>query len=448
MPVTPRKLVFFVIDDSDLNVPETREIEIWHPEWEDGPVNGTSVSTWLQHVQQTYRDKEISFDGLSIDVNFSGDGSDPAWSLNPNPPADICSGLYHGLVALARRRANDANGNALPCAWEVRTVTPGMSLPIDQEVEVARIYAMLLALGNPYNASEGFLGLGDEGDKRYGARVLKAFRAQSARSGGAIDMIVNLLPQWRDKFVDAVEARRVRIDVEPLKSLQADLQRAHRKKASPDAGFLDHKQAVITLLDRDRVACEAIQLSSIFADRDVVTEQDYEAEVKSWIDRLVATSTVDLAGYVDSTVRWIAAVAHYVRHKELPEDAPQLRQRFIDLDVEHRMLIIISYHIAATLDSKRFRPADLSQLAAALVYDGDPFQCFGRLLKGTKALCSVTNITQLRRDVLGKLDSPKLNLRFAPTLCQALANVLYESDLEDQVRSGFPTLVPYLELGG
>ena len=312
MPIKPRMLVFFMIDDNDLLLPDDCPIAIWQPESRSRNTAKASVHGWLQHVHQAYREKDISFDALSIDVHFSRDRSDPMWFLNRSPPNDICTGLYHGLAALARRRGNDAHGNALPCAWEVRTVAPGAQLTVGQEVEVARIYGLLLALATPFSEEGGFIGLDGDSDASPADRVLQAFRAQPARSGAALDSIVNLLPKWRDIFVEAVHARRVRVDHDELRSLRSDLLKK-RGKLNPtgEKSILDHPSAVVTLLDRDKVACESILLRSIFADRRVTNISEYDEEVQPWVDRLLAIAPIDLTGYVADAVRWVLAAGKY-----------------------------------------------------------------------------------------------------------------------------------------
>ena len=109
------------------------------------------------------------------------------------------------------------------------------------------------------------------------------------------------------------------------------------------------------------------------------------------------------------------------------------------------MLIVVAYQVASTLNPNRFRPSEQTDLAAALNTEYYPHK-FRRILLDTIDLCAVGNLSQLHKDVLSRMSQPRLDLRFAPTLCQALADVLYECDLEERILNGFPALLPYLEL--
>lgn len=445
MKIKPRMLVFFVIDDDDMLLPDDCQITIWRPETNPAATSKASVHRWLQHVQQAYREKDISFDALSIDVNFSRDRTDPMWFLNRSPPNDICAGLYHGLAALARRRGADKHGNALPCAWEIRTVAPGAEFTVEQEVEIARAYGLLVALATPYKDDGGFLGLGSDGDASPTDQILQAFRAQPPRSGATLDSIVNLLPKWRDNFVESVRAGNVTIDYESLRALKADLtKKIGKRETHIDKPILDHPSAVITLLDRNRVACEAILLRSIFADKRVFDDSGFDEEVQPWVARLLEAAPIDLSGYVEDAASWVRAAGVYRSGADMPTDAPQAKMDLKKLPVEQRMLILISYQVASMLDPDRFRPSEQPHLAAALNTDFN-YHKFSRTLRDTIDLCSVGNMSQLQTDVLNRMRHPGLNLRFAPTLCEALAGVLFACDLETRTAEGFPALHPYIE---
>jgi len=448
MAVRPRKLVFFIIDDDDnkgLQLPANCQIEIWHPPGSTVAANAPSVSGWYEHSVQAHHYKEISYDGLSIDVNFHRDASDPMWLLNENPPSDICAGLYHGLTAMARRRGHDEYGNALPLAWELRTVAPEMEWTSDQQVEIARIYGLLLALANPVIPGDAFVGLEDDGTSSYPELVLKSFRAQKPRSGAAIDSIKNLLPKWRDRMTEAVRANRVRVDLDRLQKLRTALTKDLNRRG--EGSILDSKHAVITLLDRDKVACEAIELASIFNDEKVVSLEDFNATVQPWLNDLIGEPAMPLGGFVGAAVEWIIAAGYYLEKKkgEFPENAPQLSQQYADLAVQLRMLILVGYQVASRLDGKRFPPALQHDLANALGFDHHD-QIFLRPLKNLLPITSVGTLTALDKQVLQRMAETTLDLRFSPELCQALANILYECGLEDKGREGFPALAGYFDL--
>jgi hypothetical protein len=445
MAVKPRKLVFFIIDDDDengLQLPDNCKIEIWRSPGETGAINAPSVSNWYDHCVQAYGHKEITFDALSIDVNFHRDATDPMWFLSANPPHDICTGLYHGLTAMARRRGHDEHGNALPCAWEVRTVAPDMDLTRDQEVEVARIYGLLLALANPIVPGDTFVGLPDDGQSSYPDLVLNAFRAQPPRSGVAIDSIKNLLPKWRDRMTEAVAGNRIRVDIARLQKLKAAVVKDLHHRGS--GSILHSTHAVITLLNRDKVACEKIELASIFNDEQVETEADFDTIVQPWLDDLIGEPAMPLGGFVGAAVEWIEAAGHYLREHEFPQNAPQRSKKYKDLAIQLRMLILVGYQVASRLDGKRFPPATQQNLASALNFVWHE-QIFIRPLKNLLPITSVETPTALDKQVLQPMGDATLELRFAPELCQTLANILFECDLEEKARSGFPALLDYFD---
>lgn len=447
-PVKPRRLVFFVCDDNAILESEDALIEIWRPEDEDRESDAASVSGWLEHCEHAFRHKQVEFDALSIDVFFDDDNSDPAKALKGGAGSTfaghICSGFYHGLTALARRRTHTEDGNAMPFAWEIRTASPGMDLTPEQEVEVVRVYALLLAITKPYCADAGFLGLERKADPMSWPSdlVLRAFREQEKRPGAGIDIANSLLPQWRKRFTESVRAREVRIGISELQNYLKTIDHQNVARGLDPHRVFEGPDAVVPILNRGNRISDAILLSSIFADFDGITAEDWSTEIRTWIVGLTSTQSEDLTGSTGAMREWVLAAKAYFS-KDDDENLAD-RQIFENLSESKQCLIFVTYYIAATLDKRRFPfPSKQDLFSAAVGIEDIHPHVWIRIFEKSDHVW-IDNLTDLKSVVLAHLGNAGLQLPFTDNFCRALGILLCDLELVGAVKAGFPALVPFL----
>jgi len=199
-----------------------------------------SSDTWFGHCTALAAGRTESFDLLTIDINFAEDRSDPARVLGvPVEASANCSGLYHGMMAQATRRATDGNGNLLPLAWEMRTKTPSAYEATPHLLaEAIRAYGLLRAnLAQPADGESLIECIAREHEEAFGTampmdlvasgELVSVLRhdlsGQPPFHGRPSDVIRRLLPRWRLLFHRAVKSGTVKIDQAALQKLIEEL---------------------------------------------------------------------------------------------------------------------------------------------------------------------------------------------------------------------------------
>jgi hypothetical protein len=440
----PRKLVFFVCDDNNVPLPADCEIEVWHENSVAAVADSASVSRWAGHCEQAFRQKEVFFDGLSIDVFFSKDGTDPSCFLAPSETTETCSGLYHGLVAMARRRSHDDFGNAMPFAWEVRTASPRMALTREQQIEVIRAFGLFLAIATPHRTDQGFLGLEANGpsDTPYWQLVFDAFKAQKINVGAGMDMAGSLLPQWRERLIDSVADRRVKVDLTRIKQLKLDVQNG---EIGAEGLFNDNRLA-LPMVARDGSPADSIKFSSIFYDHRVSSIADFNKVVAPWLDRVITAVGEDATAYVTGACQFVGYVQTYLAvggADNLTDAEIQRRDaEWEDAGYTERCLAIVTYYTAARVAPHLFpRPNGQAHFCAG-IGKGHDTQILNRPFTkaGNTGHVSITCISDLKRKVLQNLADPVLIFPFSPNFLLAVTHALDELNIVAQARNISPAL--------
>ncbi|HEY5720821.1 MAG TPA: hypothetical protein VIT45_00725 [Allosphingosinicella sp.] len=444
--VPARPLRIYIVDDKRAVVLRNFYIEIWRPE--DAPRDTTqaSASRWDQHCADIYRRKQVSFDCLSIDVNFGQDNTDPAYTLprgenDPEGVGYLCSGLYHGIAALARRRTQEEHGNVMPLAWEVRTIAPEIKhLSRQEKIEIVRIYGLLLALSKPFVPDGGFLGLGQPGSEAMA--VFEAFRNQDPRVGSALD-IGGLIEEWRRLFVASVRSGDIHVDTPSLKAFRLDADRAILREPFDARALFARDSAAIALLDRTGQIAERISLRSIFSDCEIDTPAEFEFHAGKWLVDLM-DAVADFSGYIDDTSKWVRHIAAPKKTLDRTDGWDwEAMQNWDGLSGAHQSLIFICYHLASRLDRERFRKLTQDGFFAAVQSNGGEHKV-ERMFGYAKEDVWIQNLSGLRNRVLKKLADRNLELPFSPSFIAAAAAVLVGLGLERQIEEEFPALHPFL----
>lgn len=185
---------------------------------------------WERHCRDLARQKEIDFDLMSADINYTEDKSDPEKHSKGNS-----WGLIHALMAMARRPDDDSRGNRLPLAWEVRTVSPGA---YRTDPAATRVYGLLRSLAAQPDEDESLeecihreygrdhpaqknpipLGRGELADV-----FVEDLAHQPSRGTNPDDALARLLPQWRWLFWRAVDSGKVALSIDHLLQMIATL---------------------------------------------------------------------------------------------------------------------------------------------------------------------------------------------------------------------------------
>lgn len=278
-----RKLLLAVVDDDQIK-PIRLVTELI--DFVDFPPNGYGrLSRLVDHLENAAHYKEVTFDLLSIDVNFQEDEGDP---MHPAPQgrrlrageaitADLAamtaSGLYHGLALLARRAPTDELRNQMPLSWHLRSAAPdAFKRRTDLRNDALRGYAFLRALlarprkGESFKACiirerrEAGLDGQDVDNATLLEVVLNDLVTQTASAGQAEDIIKRLLPRWRRAFMIAVSRGQV---VLHLDELQRQLDQVKKVEIINIAKPL---MFCVPVRGRRRPVAYGLSLASIMAD--------------------------------------------------------------------------------------------------------------------------------------------------------------------------------------
>jgi hypothetical protein len=280
--VRPHNLRILVIDDE--NDPQLRlaekHIDVVAIDLRAVQTHRLRIARWHAHCQSLFETKEIPFDLLSVDINFRKDIGDPMRRLASLQPgaaklaADareaVASGLYHGMMALARRSTHDLGGNRLPLAWEVRTYAPDLyERREDLRCDALRGYALLRSLlATPREgetlascvARERGEETADPTEDLEKAMERDMTALPPSHGGDGESMLRRLLPLWRGMFLDAVRAHEVCV---PLAELSALIARCSERQGIPSK---DRPDAWIPIGGRAYRVAGGIYLHSVFAD--------------------------------------------------------------------------------------------------------------------------------------------------------------------------------------
>ena len=427
-------------------MPDDCKIDIWRdPDAHQAP-NAASASRWASHCEQTFRRKQIEFDCLSIDVFFSKDDTDPLKSYAKQKGVELCTGLYHGLVALARRRAEDSSGNMLPLAWEVRTASPKLPLTSSQEAEIVRIYGLLLALAQPYRDDRGFLGLepGGPTETPTGKLVLDAFRAQDRRVGAGLDMAGSLLPQWRERLIEAIREKSVTVDVRKTRQLLVDFEQI----ASKDGASFGGERLALPLMGRHGRTGDEIWLSSIFYDFMGSEREDLDLEVNSWLKRVIGAARNELMEYVEPVCRWIEYVRSHLRGTELTTEDYKVRWgEWENSTYVQRCLAIVCYYVAATIDRRAYPfPRGQAHFCAGLGR-GHSVQILRQPFIQSREAghVGIGSMKEFKTHILDRLSLGEIDLPFSDSFRDAVAEVLHECNLLEASLGTAPCLATYIQ---
>jgi hypothetical protein len=470
MLISPRKLRFFVCDDNKVTLPEGCEIEIWHDKHNETDTGGSSVNTWMGHCEQAYRSKDVQFDALSIDVFFTFDFTDPANVIStaldmepqklipPNtkrPAKLIPSGLFHGLAAMARRRALDDHGNTMPLAWEVRTASPEVTRGLSpaQRIELVRAYGLFLALSQNDRGQGGFLGLDDDDGRREPCAVVEDAFSDLAPSGGGGLELDNLLPQWRSKMIESVRAGEVRIHRPKMESLLSYIE--GNSVDYPD--FSTHNRYALTLTSPDGSPASAISFTSIFCDTRIWNKDKRCNEVQTWLAQILQQEGRRLRDHVADVARFVIAIGERLnfdrsrgysdlteneikrREDEFSRRLPLGRRGFSD-DV--RCLTIVAYYIAATLKPNRFPYPDSHGDFCIAIGAANHENTLNRPFKPMHRAnhIHVKSLDPLEQGLLQQLSSPDIQFPFSPDFLRVIAEILVELELGTEIAETSPCL--------
>lgn len=253
-----RNLRMLCIDDNPMVEDPPPYIDVVEMELPDGILPFDRIAGWAQHCLSMAVEKELEFDLLTDDINFVRDVSDPQYRVRTRDI--IPSGLYHGMMALARRRAQDEVGNFLPLAWEIRSVQPdSFTSSTEVEIEAVRAYGLLRAflaepkpdesliacivrenlekrIAPPPEAERGKI----EGVEHTGLAgvMLWDLTTQPELTGAGIGVTSRLLCIWRSDFLRRLKERTIHVDVNNLtlekKNIEARAKVNHMLSLSAD----------------------------------------------------------------------------------------------------------------------------------------------------------------------------------------------------------------------
>jgi hypothetical protein len=231
-----RNLRMLVVDDNSISENPPLGIDMIKVGSPNIPVPLPRIAGWMQHCDNIANTKELEFDLLSDDVNFDTDRTDPQNVLGMR--GVNASGLYHGMMALARRRTLDEIGNSLPLAWEIRSISPEIFASNSTiEIESIRAYGLLrsslaepekdeslidciirehLVKHNPSPSEEDL----KEIEKAKQSGLIGVMRwdlmNQPQLTGAGMGAASRLLSLWRAEFLRHVKAHKINVDVDIL----------------------------------------------------------------------------------------------------------------------------------------------------------------------------------------------------------------------------------------
>lgn len=277
-----RNLRLLVIDDVDLADAAPADVDlvrITTPHKEQQQLNG-----WLQHSLSLGRHKSLQFDMMTVDINFCLDGSDPA-NLIKGDDQDNCSGLYHGMMALARRATVDSARNALPLAWAMRTVDPklfDLAGYQDLAVETVRVYGLLRSLLAQQQPQETLAGCIIREHQQLFRRMARPpvtadselldvmhwdlTEQDAIRGASSASILGKLLPRWRLRFLEAVGRCDVRLDRDQLHKTISQLRPQVNKAGEAPVYLAADAPPCVALADGRGQAAYGLNLRSIMAD--------------------------------------------------------------------------------------------------------------------------------------------------------------------------------------
>lgn len=213
-----RNLSIFIVDDRPVSVFLRRLYD----------VNATPYG-WVAHCMDAAEEKQLVFDLLSSDVNYSEDMTDPAWSPALKGKFS-CWGLVHALTVLARRNPMDDEGNVLPLEWEIRSAAPQL---VSGDVWATRLYGLLRSLAAQPEPEETLsdcikrehlerwnrpleTSATDQVICSYPQLFSDDLAKQDPQDSDQESMVDRLLPSWRSKLLAAVKDGRVRLHLRTL----------------------------------------------------------------------------------------------------------------------------------------------------------------------------------------------------------------------------------------
>jgi hypothetical protein len=230
-----RNLRMLCIDDNPV-IEEPPYIDVVELELPDGILPFDRIAGWAQHCSSMAVEKELEFDLLTDDINFARDVSDPQYRVRTRDI--IPSGLYHGMMALARRRAQDEVGNFLPLAWEIRSVQPdSFTSSTEVEIEAVRAYGLLRAFLAEPKQDESLIAcivrenlekrvappseaerekIEDIAHAGLAGVMLWDLTTQPELTGAGMGVASRLLCIWRSDFLRRLKEQTIHVDVNTL----------------------------------------------------------------------------------------------------------------------------------------------------------------------------------------------------------------------------------------
>ena len=230
-----RNLRLLCIDDDPV-IEDSPYIDVVELELPDGVLPIDRIAGWGQHCSSLSVEKELEFDLLTDDINFARDVSDPQYRVRTRDI--IPSGLYHGMMALARRRAQDEVGNFLPLAWEVRSVQPAsFTANAEVEIEAVRAYGLLRSVLAEPKQDESLIAciVREHIEKRVvllsqaereeidsiahtglASVMLWDLTTQPGLTGAGMGVVSRLLPIWRADFLRRMKEQSIHVDINTL----------------------------------------------------------------------------------------------------------------------------------------------------------------------------------------------------------------------------------------
>lgn len=292
-----RNLRLLVVDDSELagNVPPAIEVVRIG--------DHGRIGFWLGHCESLARDKVIDFDLLSIDILFDRDGTDPSAAFLPTAALERmqwynCAGLYHGMMALARRSHADQYGNSIPVSWEIRSVSASSLDHPELRAEAVRAYGLLRSfLARPNEGEDLEKCIIREAQQETPPRILRPgrniqetfledLRLLPGVAGSALGIVGRVLQQWRFRVREAVRANEMTLDV---RILQEHRQRLATAEKGTARALLDELYLPIAGWQQEEEY--GIGMISIFADLVPEFQGEWaglvEQEEDAWVSRVV-----------------------------------------------------------------------------------------------------------------------------------------------------------------
>jgi hypothetical protein len=214
-----RNLSIFIVDD--------RPVATFLQDIFD--VNITPYGWYTHCLEAASGDKQLAFDLMSADVNYSEDRSDPEWSPSLKGKFS-CWGLVHALAALARRKTADNENNLMPFDWEIRSAAPQL---VRCDPWAARLYGLLRSLAAQPKPDEDLPTciMREHLEKWHKQLItnsmdqevcdlrglfLDDITTQDEQDSNLAGMLQRLLPKWRSKLLDAVKDGQVRLHLKTI----------------------------------------------------------------------------------------------------------------------------------------------------------------------------------------------------------------------------------------